>query len=69
MVEQLKSLSELDIQLVEGKGGAVGQDRVVADGLASTLECLVLTELTRVSRLLTFNHAYNGDNSVLIHAV
>lgn len=49
VVRQLKSLSKLDIKLVEGEWG--GKNRVVADGLASNLECMVLTELTRVSGL------------------
>lgn len=51
VVKQLKSLSKLDIKVMEGEWRAAGQDRVVADGLASTLECMVLTELTRVSGL------------------
>lgn len=49
VVGQLKSLSKLGIELVDGEWGKAGQDRVVADGLSSTLECMVLTELTRVS--------------------
>ena len=48
-MSQLKSLSKLDIKVVSGEWGTPGQSRVVADGLTSTLECMVLTELTRVS--------------------
>lgn len=49
VVGQLKSLSELGTKVVKGDWGTADKNRVVADGLASTLECMVLTELTRVS--------------------
>ncbi|KAK8403828.1 hypothetical protein O3P69_000128 [Scylla paramamosain] len=48
VVSQLKSLSELGVKAVSGEWERARQDRLVADGLTSTLECMVLTELTRL---------------------
>ncbi|MPC27313.1 Prolyl 3-hydroxylase 1 [Portunus trituberculatus] len=47
VVSQLKSLSELGVKAVKGEWEKDKQDRLVADGLTSTLECMVLTELIR----------------------
>ena len=56
-MSQLKSLSELNVKAVKGEWERDGQDRMVADGLTSTLECMVLTELTRVSTVCHGMHS------------
>ncbi|KAG0728003.1 Prolyl 3-hydroxylase 1 [Chionoecetes opilio] len=60
--DELKRLSGLGIRVVKAARKAEeGVDRVVADGLASTLECLVLTELTRLAAVE--GDGYKGDFS------
>ncbi|XP_071546845.1 prolyl 3-hydroxylase 1-like isoform X2 [Panulirus ornatus] len=48
-VDQYKNISQMGIRLLQTERELGGQERMVADGFASPLECLVLSELTKVA--------------------
>lgn len=47
-VNQLKSLAEMGVHVVQTSQQLGGHQRVLAEGFASPMECLVLSELTKV---------------------
>lgn len=47
-VNQLKSLAEMGVHVLQTSQQLGGHQRVLAEGFASPMECLVLSELTKV---------------------